>query len=116
MRGLVREAGVEGVSDLPAAVQEVVRRTQIELLPLRRGLRDIRRQIRQEVDRLGRTVTALNLLSWPGLAGVLWAVVFARRRHKKEPADSAPGTARTGLTPADGGDYADKQSDWVVLT
>ncbi len=81
MRGLVQEAGVEGVSDLPAAVQEVVRQTQIELLPLRRGRRNIRRQFRQEVDRLGRTLTALNLLAWPGLVGLLWAVVFARRRR-----------------------------------
>ncbi len=68
MRGLVHEAGVEGVGDLPAAVREVVRQTQIELLPLRRGLRHMRRRIGQEVDRLGRTLTALNLLAWPGLA------------------------------------------------
>lgn len=91
VRGLVRDAGVEGVGDLPAAVREVVRQTQIELLPLRRGLRDIRRQIRQEVDRLGRTLTALNLLAWPGLVGLLWAVVFVRRRHKKGHADTPPG-------------------------
>ena len=96
VRGLVRDAGVEGVGDLPAAVQEVVRQTQIELLPLRRGLRDIRRRIRQEVDRLGRTLTALNLLAWPGLVGLLWAVVFARRRHKKGHADTAPGTGEQG--------------------
>ncbi len=98
MRGLVREAGVEGVSDLPAAVQEVVRQTQTELLPLRRGLRDIRRRIRQEVDRLGRTLTALNLRAWPGLVGLLRAVVFARRRarHKMGHADTAPGTGEQG--------------------
>ncbi len=75
-----------------------MRQTQIELLPLRRGLRDIRRQIRQEVDRLGRTLTGLNLLAWPGLVGLLWAVVFARRRgrYKKGHGDTAPGTGEQG--------------------
>ncbi len=73
-----------------------MRQTQIELLPLRRSLRDIRRRFRLEVDRLGRTLTALNLLAWPGLVGLLWAVVFVRRRHIMGHADTAPGTGEQG--------------------
>ncbi len=36
------------------------------------------------------------MLAWPGLVGPLWGVVFARRRHEKGHADTAPGTGERG--------------------
>lgn len=80
-QSLIREAGAESLDDLPPALQDEMRRMQLELLPARQAQRDIRRQIRQEIDRLGRSLTALNLLAGPLLVLLLWAAVVAWRRR-----------------------------------
>jgi len=56
---------------------------QRELLPIRRSLRAIRLEIRNDVERLGRRLTLINLLTGPLLVlgfGAL-AITFRRRAN-----------------------------------
>ena len=61
-----------------------MKKFRMELLPARKELRSVRRQIRNEVDSLGRRLTLINLVAVPVLVGI-WGMVVAvlrrRRRH-----------------------------------
>jgi len=74
-------AGVERVDQLPEKVRSKVRALQRDLLPIRRNLREIRHKIRNDVERLGRRLTIINLLAGPLLVLAFGALVFAFRRR-----------------------------------
>jgi ABC-2 type transport system permease protein len=76
---LAAQAGVDSIENLPPELEEEGRRLAAELLPARRQLRDIRRQIREEVERLGRLLVMLNLFAGPVLVLALSAAVAGYR-------------------------------------
>ena len=76
-------AGVERLDQLPESVRSKIRKLQHDLLPIRRNLREIRLNIRQDVDRLGRRLTLINLLAGPFLVLAFGALTFAFRRRKR---------------------------------
>lgn len=80
---IVREAGVKSVEHLPGALRREIEKAQKEMLPVRRRLRDVRRLIREEVERLGRHLVAINLLAGPALAfGAAGVAALWRRRRR----------------------------------
>lgn len=72
----VAAAGITDVKHLPPAFLHDAERLERELLPMRKALRDIRREIREKVERLGTILIVLNLLAGPVL--VLSFAGFAR--------------------------------------
>lgn len=74
-------AGVKRLDQLPKPVLDKIRQLQRELLPVRRSLREIRLKIRNDVERLGRRLTIINLLSGPLLVLGFGVAVFAFRRR-----------------------------------
>jgi ABC-2 type transport system permease protein len=76
---LLAEAGVESIGNLPTGLEQQARMLADELLPIRRQLRNIRRQIREEVEHLGRVLVTLNLLAGPVLALLLGVTAAAFR-------------------------------------
>lgn len=76
-------AGVERLDQLPETVRSKIRQLQRDLLPIRRSLREIRLNIRQDVDRLGRRLTLINLLAGPLLVIAFGALTFAFRRRRR---------------------------------
>lgn len=83
---IVREAGAKSVEQLPGTLRREIEAAQKEMLPVRRRLRDVRRQIREEVERLGRRLVAINLLAGPALAfgAAGLAALWRRRRRMNE--------------------------------
>ena len=69
---------------------------QGELLAARRALRQIRGQLRQEVDELGQAVRLLNILSGPVLVVLFFGAVTMVRRRGQRRSASGP-TASTAL-------------------
>ena len=55
---------------------------QAELLSARRELRAVRRRIREEIDRLGRRLTIVNLLAGPALVLLFAGAVFGWQRRR----------------------------------
>ena len=74
-------AGITDPDQLPAEIRDELGRVQTELLAARRKLRDIRRKIRGEVDRLGQQLTIINLISGPLLTLVFGVGILALRRR-----------------------------------
>jgi len=70
-------------TQLPDKIKEDLKKFRMELLPARRELRAVRRQIRNEVDNLGRRLTLLNLLAGPALVGIWGMGVAAWRRRRR---------------------------------
>ena len=60
------------MSELPANFQAEIETLRTGLIPVRRQLRDLRRTMREDVESLGRRLTAVNLA-----AGPLFAIAFA---------------------------------------
>ncbi len=81
---LTQAAGVENPEQLPDALKTEVRRFQLEGLPMRQQLREIRRRIREEVEDLGRRLTVINLLAGPLCVSLFAAMSLwlRRRRHR----------------------------------
>ncbi len=76
-------AGVEHIDQLPESVRSKIRKLQRDLLPIRRNLREIRHNIRKDVDALGRRLTLLNLLTGPLLVLGFGALAIAFRRRPR---------------------------------
>ena len=77
-------AGAGKSGPLAKRIKNDLKKFRMELLPARKELRSVRRQIRNEVDSLGRRLTLINLVAVPVLVGI-WGMVVAvlrrRRRH-----------------------------------
>jgi ABC-2 type transport system permease protein len=76
-------ADADGNGTSPEQIEKELENFRMELLPARRELRSVRRQIRNEVDLLGRRLTFINIVAGPVLVG-LWgigAMVWRRRRR-----------------------------------
>jgi ABC-2 type transport system permease protein len=79
---IVKETGAANIEQLPDYLKKDIYRIQEGLLPLRQKLRDVRRHIREEVDRLGRIVIVVNLLAGPALVVAFAGVVAMARRRE----------------------------------
>jgi ABC-2 type transport system permease protein len=79
---IVETAGVQRIEQLPDAIQARLQQLQKDLAPQRKRLRDLRLRMREDVDRLGIRLTALNLLSGPVLAALLWLLVRQMRQRR----------------------------------
>jgi len=77
-------AGSVKKGQLPDQIKADLKKFRMELLPARRELRALRRQIRNEVDNLGRRLTLINLVAGPALVGI-WGMGVAgwRRRRRR---------------------------------
>ena len=74
-------AGVARIDQLPEDVRAQIRKLRKDLLPARRELREIRLKSREQVDRLGRRLTLLNLLAGPLLVLAFAGLVALWRRR-----------------------------------
>ena len=70
--GVNYAAAVESLDQLPEPLRTQALQLRRDITPLRKELRDIRRQIRASIERLGQRLIILNLL-----AGLLLVVIFA---------------------------------------
>jgi ABC-2 type transport system permease protein len=77
----VAETSNNGMS--PIEIERELQKFRLELLPARRELRSVRRQIRNEVDQLGRRLTFINIMSGPVLVGMWGLGVMAWRRRTR---------------------------------
>jgi len=75
-------AGSVKKGQLPDQIKADLKKFRMELLPARRELRTLRRQIRNEVDSLGRRLTLFNLVAGPVLVGI-WGVGVATLRRRR---------------------------------
>jgi ABC-2 type transport system permease protein len=91
MSNAVEADGVSDLSRLPESVQDEIVAFREEYLSTRRALRDIRHQIREDVDALGRRIVAANLLAGPLLVALLWLSVAAWRRRAARRLERAGG-------------------------
>lgn len=77
---IAKAAGVTRIEQLPDAIRDRIRQLYVDLAPHKKTLRDLRLKMREDVERLGRRITLLNLLSGPLLAGLMWVLV----RHLRQ--------------------------------
>ncbi|MGI9301208.1 MAG: Gldg family protein [Gammaproteobacteria bacterium] len=77
---LTKDVEANSFEDLPDELQQAIRDARLEVLPLRKRLRDIRRRVREEVEILGRRLTLINFAAGPLLVVVFGFVVRAGRR------------------------------------
>ncbi len=77
-----KAAGVDRSEQLPEEIRTKIRQLRTELLPYRRKLREIRLEIREDVDRLGQHLTIINLLAGPLLVLAFGASMMLWRRRK----------------------------------
>jgi hypothetical protein len=61
--------------------EKEIEKFRMELLPARKELRSVRRQIRNEVDLLGRRLTFINIIAGPVLVGLWYFGVTAWRKR-----------------------------------
>jgi ABC-2 type transport system permease protein len=77
----LKENEVNDSGNLSEKVEKEVEKFRLELLPARRELRSVRRQIRNEVDLLGRRLTFINIIAGPVLVGFwCFGVIVWRKR------------------------------------
>ena len=69
-------------ADLPEAVKQKLQEFQDELLASRRELREVRHQIRSEVEALGRRLTFINLAAGPVQIFLLALIVLGWRTYQ----------------------------------
>ena len=80
---LIGSSGAVSISEIPQPVAEQIAQIQIAMLPVRAKLRQIRRQVREEVDSLGNRLVLGNLLSGPIMVIIFFLLCrFARRRKQ----------------------------------
>ena len=80
---LIGSSGAVSTSEIPQPVAEQIVQIQIAMLPVRAKLRQIRRQVREEVDSLGNRLVLGNLVSGPTMVIICFLLCrFARRRRQ----------------------------------
>ena len=75
-------AGVGNADDLPVPVRARIDELRRDLLPLQHELRDIRREMREDVVSLGRMLTAINLATGPLIVLVLFGCLWSARAYR----------------------------------
>ena len=65
---------------MPEKIRKEVIIFRKSLLSARHKLRNVRSEIRREVDQLGQLITVLNILSGPILSGLLAFLMFFSRK------------------------------------
>ena len=83
---LSEEAGVNTLNQVRHALKDEIKRFRLELLPIRKKLRDIRRRIREEIESLGQLLTIINLLAGPVLVLIFASAVFLVRSRRSRTA------------------------------
>ena len=78
-----RSVGDGKKGHLSLGIKENLKKFRMELLPARRELRSVRLKIRNEVNRLGRHLTLINLLAGPILVAFWGVLVISLRRRKQ---------------------------------
>jgi ABC-2 type transport system permease protein len=79
----LKAAETSGKGMSPIEIERELEKFRLELLPARRELRSVRRQIRNEVDQLGRRLTLTNIIAGPVLVGLWGLGVMAWRRRTR---------------------------------
>ena len=80
---LIRSSGAISISEIPQPVAQQIAQIQITMLPVRAKLRQIRWQVREEVDSLGDKLVLGNLVSGPTMVIICFLLYrFARRRRR----------------------------------
>ena len=79
---IVKAAQVQNVAELPLDIRAQIDKLNLALLPIRRRLRDIRRQTREEIEALGRSLTLANLAAGPLLTLMFAGYVASARRYR----------------------------------
>lgn len=98
VRKVMDVAGVTEISGLPAAVQARIRTLTDGLRPVRRALRQIRLAMREDVERLGQRLMAINLAAGP-LFALAFACLMRLTRHRAQPPQDT-GTEAEGTQPS----------------
>lgn len=79
---VLQKTGAKSAEQLPDELRNQIKDLRGKLLPFRRELREIRRTMREEVERLGARLTLINLVGGPllalGFASAMWRL---RRRR-----------------------------------
>ena len=71
------------ISEIPQPVAQIIAQIQITMLPVRAKLRQIRWQVREEVDSLGDKLVLGNLVSGSTMVIICFLLYrFARRRRR----------------------------------
>lgn len=78
-----RTAGVDNLADLPPPLREQALLVRAEWVAMRRDLRNIRRQVRECIERLGEALALLNIAGGPLLVSVFGIAVHAARRNRQ---------------------------------
>ena len=87
MNSLLESAGEQGQSEviLPPEVQIEIEKFREEERQARRKLREVRKILRQDIERLGQGLLLLNMLLVPLIVGIIGLIVYrlrTRRRRK----------------------------------
>jgi ABC-2 type transport system permease protein len=80
---VLKTANVQKVADLPPNIRAEFEKLNLGLIPVRRRLRDLRLEAREQVDALGRRLTLLNLAAAPTLSCAFACAMFANRRRRR---------------------------------
>ena len=87
LNSLLESAGKQGQKEviLPPEVQEEIKEFREEERQARRKLRNVRKILRQDIERLGHGLLLLNMLLVPLIVGIIGVFVYryrTRRHHK----------------------------------
>ena len=82
---VVKAVKDSGAQDVPANIRGGVDKLKLGLLPVRRQLRETRRQIREDVESLGQMLMIANLAAGPTLTLIFATLVFRSRRRPGPP-------------------------------
>ena len=82
MRAAMTAAGQTSAENLPPQLKSEIRTFRENLVKARGNLRDLRRQIRMEVEQLGKWLSVINVAAGPALVLVFWFAVMAYRRRR----------------------------------
>ena len=87
LNSLLESAGEQGQSEviLPPEVQVEIEKFREEDRQARRKLREVRKILRQDIERLGQGLLLLNMLLVPLIVGIIGLIVYrlrTRRRRK----------------------------------
>jgi len=85
LNSLLESAGKQGQKEviLPPEVQEEIQQFREEERQARRKLRDVRKILRQDIERLGQGLLLLNMLLVPLIVGIIGVFVYRYRTRQR---------------------------------